>query len=61
MRKTVHLPLQFLRQQTPVLGAARRQEVAERLEARYTMHAERSVHNNPESGGSGAVEGVELF
>ena len=43
MRKTIHLPLEFLANQTLVLGEARRKEVGERLVARYTMQAEREI------------------
>jgi hypothetical protein len=68
MRKTVHLPLEFLTRKTPVLGEARRKEVGERLESRYTMQAERSVHHhqpenpaNDTAGSANDIEGVELF
>ena len=60
MRKTVHLPLEYLTQETPVLGEARRKEVGDRLEARYTMHAERAVHQTEEHATADA-DGVELF
>lgn len=64
MRKTVHLPLEYLTEETPVLGEARSKEVGARLESRYTMHAERAVHRAahqqcpPEAG---SMDGVELF
>jgi len=61
MRKTVHLPLEYLTRETPVLGEARRKEVGERLEARYTMEAERSVHKNEKPTAPDEIEGVELF
>src|SRR5262249_45358044 len=43
MRKNVPLPLGYLAKETPVLGAARREEVSARLQARYTMEAERNT------------------
>ena len=41
MRMNIHLPLEYLARQTPVLGETRRKEVGARMEARYTMQAER--------------------
>ncbi|HLG95132.1 MAG TPA: methyl-accepting chemotaxis protein [Bryobacteraceae bacterium] len=48
MRKNVHVPLEYLAQETPVLGQARRKEVGARLEARYTMAAEREAGREDE-------------
>jgi len=65
MRKTVHVPLEYLAKDTPVLGEARRQEVEERLRSRSTMQAERALLGA--SSGSGQtteendMDGVELF
>jgi methyl-accepting chemotaxis protein len=66
MRKTVHLPLELLTKETPVLGESRRKEVGERLDARYTMQAERAVQGseNPtetEPSEASEVGEVELF
>src|SRR5262249_37449620 len=61
MRKTVHLPLEFLTKQTPVLGEARRKEIGARLESRYTMDSERAVLEAEKPAEAGEIEGVELF
>ncbi len=51
-----------------MLGETRRKEVGDRLESRYTMQAERSVHHDQPAGtdadtagGTNDIEGVELF
>ncbi len=60
MRKTVHLPLDYLAKETPVLGAARREQVGARLQARYTMESERGTV--PDQSAQDAEEhSVELF
>jgi len=63
MRKTVHVPLEYLSKQTPVLGEARRKEVGERLAARYTMQSERAAVNVEQESSAPVVENdnVELF
>jgi len=61
MRKTVHLPLEYLTRETPVLGESRRKEVGERLASRYTMQAERAVNHDQQPGPANEIEGVELF
>jgi len=61
MRKTVHVSLAGLSEETPVLGEARRKQVGARLEARYTMAAERQVARAEPEGRDGEIEGVELF
>lgn len=64
MRKTVHVPLEFLSKQTPVLGEARRKEVGARLAARYTMQSEReAINNEPPTPPKelAPMDGVELF
>jgi len=61
MRKTVHLPLEYLARESPVLGQARREQVGARLESRYTMAAERNVQAGGAPAKEGEIEGVELF
>ena len=61
MRKTVHLPLEYLSRETPVLGAERRKLVGARLEASYTMQAERKPGGNQPSTQEKEMDGVELF
>jgi methyl-accepting chemotaxis protein len=63
MRKTVHIPLEFLKNETPVLGAKRSKAVGERLAARYTMHSERTVlaGHAPAPDKTGEIDNVELF
>jgi len=61
MRKTVHLPLELLKSETPVLGEARRREVGARLESRYTMESERAVADRKKPDRENEMEGVELF
>jgi len=61
MRKTVHLPLEFLTKESPVLGEARRKEIGERLESRYTMDSERAVLDRSKLAKEAEIEGVELF
>jgi methyl-accepting chemotaxis protein len=61
MRKTVHLPLEYLSRETPVLGEARRKEVGARLEARYTMQAEREQSESKKPTEENEMDGVELF
>jgi methyl-accepting chemotaxis protein len=67
MRKAIHLSLEFLTNETPVLGETRRKEVGERLDARYTMQAESEIATESldVSPGPAAVEsdvgGVERF
>jgi methyl-accepting chemotaxis protein len=61
MRKSVHVPLEYLAKDTPVLGASRRSEVAARLEAGYTMEAERTVLNDSKSPPASDMSNVELF
>ena len=61
MRKTVHLPLEFLKQESPVLGAERSKVVGDRLAARYTMQSERSVQAGPKPLAAPETDGVELF
>lgn len=61
MRKTVHLPLEYLSRETPVLGEARRKQVGARLEARYTMDAERGGAKPEPSTVNNDIDGVELF
>lgn len=61
MRKTVHLPLEYLSRETPVLGEARRKEVGERLEARYTMDAERGIAKSEPATDKNDMDGVDLF
>ncbi|MGD0295761.1 MAG: methyl-accepting chemotaxis protein [Bryobacteraceae bacterium] len=61
MRKTVHLPLEYLARETPVLGEARRKQVGERLAARYTMQAERKPSESKPTSEENEMEGVELF
>jgi hypothetical protein len=67
MRKTIHLSLEILTNETSVLGEARRKEVGERLDARYTMQAEceidmDSLDLSPEPAVvESNVGGVELF
>jgi heme-based aerotactic transducer len=60
MRKTVHLPLEYLTRETPVLGEARREQVGARLEARYTMNAERKPDSKLADKDK-EMDGVELF
>ena len=60
MRKTVHVPLEYLSKEIPVLGEARRQEVEARLQARYTMQSERTVLA-PKAAQESELDGVELF
>jgi len=64
MRKTVHVPLEYLSKQTPVLGEARRKEVGARLAARYTMQSERVAVNSEQQDSSAELapsDNVELF
>lgn len=67
MRKAIHLSLEFLTNETPVLGETRRKEVGERLDARYTMQAESEIATDSLDlfPGPAAVEsdvgGAELF
>jgi len=69
MRRTVHVPLEYLAQETPVLGQARRQEVEERLRARSTMQSERVLLESESGSKPGSkqttqeddMDGVELF
>jgi len=67
MRQTVHVPLEYLTQESPVLGEARRQEVEERLRTRSTMQAERALLDTEPGSGSkqtteeNDMDGVELF
>ena len=61
MRKTVHLPLEYLSRETPVLGAERRKLVGARLEANYTMQAERKPGGNQPSTQEKEMDGVEFF
>lgn len=61
MRKTVHLPLEYLARETPVLGEARRKQVGARLEARYTMQAERDPLKLKQPTHANEMDGVELF
>lgn len=61
MRKTVHVPLEYLAKETPVLGEARRQEVEARLQARYTMQSERDVLGSRQAAEENELDGVELF
>jgi methyl-accepting chemotaxis protein len=61
MRETIHLPLELLTKETPVLGQARRQEVEARLESRYTMDSERTVSDRKKPVEETEMEGVELF
>ncbi len=61
MRKTVHLPLEYLSKQTPVLGQVRRKQVGARLEARYTMQAERDSSEASPAADKAEMDGVELF
>ncbi len=61
MRQTVHIPLEYLAKETPVLGQARRREVEERLKARYTMESERVVLGSKQPSQENEIDGVELF
>jgi len=61
MRKTVHVPLEYLAEETPVLGEARRQEVGARLAARYTMESEREVLTSEKPAQEDDSDGIELF
>jgi len=61
MRKTVHLPLEYLARETPVLGQARREQVGARLQARYTMQSERDRQGSKPAAGEQESDGVELF
>jgi hypothetical protein len=61
MSKTVHLPLEYLKQTTPVLGAERSKAIGERLAARYTMQSERVAHAGQKAPEVNEMEGVELF
>jgi methyl-accepting chemotaxis protein len=61
MRKSVHVPLEYLSKQTPVLGEARRNQVAARLQAGYTMEAERAVLTGKQPAPNSEMDGVELF
>ena len=61
MRQTVNLPLEYLTKQMPVLGAAQRKEVGTRLEARYTMQAERDAARSLPKEQTELVDGVTLF
>jgi len=60
MRANVYLPLEYLARQTPVIGENRRKLVGARLEARYTMAAERdpAMKKTTEEND---MDGVELF
>jgi septal ring factor EnvC (AmiA/AmiB activator) len=60
MRTNVHLPLEYLSRETPVLGETRRKQVGARLEARYTMAAERKPSQNKTTD-QNEMDGVELF
>jgi hypothetical protein len=62
MRANVHLPLEYLARQTPVLGENRRKLVGARLEARYTMAAERDrAMKKTTEENDNDMDGVELF
>ncbi|MBZ5608422.1 MAG: hypothetical protein LAP38_09195 [Acidobacteriia bacterium] len=61
MRKTVHLPLEYLKLETPVLGAERSKTVGERLAARYTMQSERVAQGGQKPASLPETDGVELF
>jgi methyl-accepting chemotaxis protein len=61
MRKTVHLPLEYLSRETPVLGEARRKEIGARLEARYTMQSERDAVQSKQSTPETEMSNIELF
>jgi methyl-accepting chemotaxis protein len=61
MRNTVHVPLEYLARETPVLGQARRQAVEARLKARYTMQSEREVLGSKQAAEESEQDGVELF
>jgi len=61
MRKTIHMPLEYLKGETPVLGEARSKEVGARLESRYTMDSERAAHSPKKPAQESEIEGVELF
>ncbi len=61
MRKTVHLPLEYLKNETPVLGAERSKAVSERLAASYTMQSERAVLTEGNPARQAESGNVELF
>lgn len=61
MRKNIHLPLEYLSRQTPVLGENRRKQVGARMEARYTMGAERDLVKAGTAAKENDMDGVELF